>query len=149
MSTPLHHAPDADRRQRACEHALEHYRRAGRPGAISAILVDQVPHLVPGMGTSGEWYQVGAIHEADVDRFLSVYLDAVTGDIQLEQPMQAVVSDVQFAATTVPGRMVFIHQERDEAKRERRENEGDQVRGSHSRLLTFPRRRPSQHGDAR
>src|SRR5690349_12746312 len=119
MKTPRHHAPDANHMQRACEHALEHYRRAGRPGAISTISVDQVPHLVPGMGASGEWYQVGAIHEVDIDRFLSVYLDAVSGDILLEQPMQAVVSDVQFAATTVPGRMVFIHQERDEAERER------------------------------
>jgi hypothetical protein len=147
MNTPCHHAPDANRMQWACEHALEHYRRADRPGAISTISVDPVPHLMPGMGISGEWYQVGAIHEVDVDRFLSVYLDAVSGDILLEQPKQAVMSDAQIAAMS-SGRMVFIHQERDAAERERWENEGGRVRDSRSRLLTFPRRRPSQHGDA-
>jgi len=149
MSTSRHHAPDADRMRWACEHALQHYRRSDRSGVPSTILVDVVPHFVPGMGTSGEWYRVGAVHQVALDRYLGVYLDAVTGDIQLEQPMQAVVSDAQFAAAGHTGTLRLLRPDGDDAGRQYvKKDEGATDRRSGSPLMALPRRRSSQHGDA-
>lgn len=113
MSPSNYHAPDPNHMRWACEHALQHYRRGDRTGSPTTLTVDPVPHFAPGLGASGEWYRVGAISQPALDRHLSVYLDAVTGDILLEQPMQAVESDAQFAAARCAGRMVFIHPESD------------------------------------
>jgi hypothetical protein len=113
-----HHAPDVDTMIQACQDAFRH-RRQVRPADMEVtMLVDPVPHFVPGMGASGEWYRVGALRLTATDHYLTVYLDAVTGQVQVEQAMMQVEANVPSAlpgdATQGAGR----------AARERWENEG-------------------------
>lgn len=56
------------------------------------MLVDFVPRFVPGMGVSGEWYRVGALHLRETNQYLTVFLDAVTRQVQVEQPLMTVTS---------------------------------------------------------
>jgi hypothetical protein len=59
------------------------------------MLVDLVPRFVPGMGVSGEWYRVGALHLRETNQYLTVFLDAVTRQVQVEQPLMDVRSNVR------------------------------------------------------
>jgi hypothetical protein len=89
--TPQHYAPDAEAMRQACRDAFHHHQRIQPTGQEAGIIVDAVPHFVPGMGMSGEWYRVGALHLMSPNRYLTIYLDAVTGQVQVEQPMMDVV----------------------------------------------------------
>ncbi len=81
-----HHAPDATAMRQACLDAL-HHRLLRKDDPEVNVTVDIVPHFVPGMGTSGEWYRIGALHLLSTDSYLTVYLDAVTHKVQVEQAM--------------------------------------------------------------
>ena len=99
-----HHAPDAAAMRLACEDALRHRRRYQTGDAEVRVIVDAVPHLIPGMGRSGEWYRVGVLHLVTFDHDLTVYLDAVSGRVQVEQPLMQVARQVPPMATPLgPG----------------------------------------------
>ena len=83
-------APDAQAMLLACQDALRCRLRYQASDAEVRMIVDDVPHFVPGMGKSGEWYRVGVLHLVTFDHDLTVYLDAVTGQVQVEQPLMQV-----------------------------------------------------------
>jgi hypothetical protein len=83
-------APDAQAMLLACQDALRCRLRYQTGDAEVRIHVDDVPHFVPGMGKSGWWYRVGVLHLVTFDHDLTVYLDAVTGQVQVEQPLMQV-----------------------------------------------------------
>jgi hypothetical protein len=76
----------------ACQDAFRHRRLLRRADGEVTMLVDAVPHFVPGMGASGEWYRVGVLHLASADHYLAVYLDAVSGQVQVEQALMDVIA---------------------------------------------------------
>jgi hypothetical protein len=98
--TPHHHAPDADAMRTACRDAFLHRQEIQSTGPEASIIVDAVPHFVPGLGMSGEWYRVGALHLLSPNRYLTIYLDAMTGQVQVEQPMLDVVPSREEDADT-------------------------------------------------
>jgi hypothetical protein len=115
-----HHAPDAAAMRQACDEALQHLLPRTTDPELTAI-TDPVPHFVPGMGTSGEWYRVGSLHLVATDRYLTVYLDAVTGKVQVEQAMM----DVDSRAPVIPS--VPMRRPGNALARDRWENEGGAI----------------------
>jgi hypothetical protein len=83
-------APDSGSMLRACQDARDKLLRVRSGGSPIRLCVDSVPHFVPGMGESGEWYRVGAVHLVASDHYLAVFLDAVTGQAQVEQTLMDV-----------------------------------------------------------
>ena len=83
-------APDAEAMLLACQDALRCRLRYQTGDAEVRMLVNDVPHFVPGMGKSGGWYRVGVLHLVTFDHDLTIYLDAVTGQVQVEQPLMQV-----------------------------------------------------------
>lgn len=90
-----HHAPATESMLQACQDAFLHRRAIGPADGDVTMLVDNVPRFVPGMGASGEWYRVGALHLLVTNQYLTVYLDAVTGRVQVEQAMMEVDSSTR------------------------------------------------------
>lgn len=82
--------PTAIAMLRACEDALHHCRRYQSADAMIRMLVDDLPQGAPDKAGSGEWYRVGVLHLVTFDHTLAVYLDAVTGRVQVEQPLMQV-----------------------------------------------------------
>jgi hypothetical protein len=87
-----HHAPDTASRIQACQDAFRHRLALDLRDGDVTTLIDSVPRFVPGMGASGEWYRVGALHLLVTNQYLTVYLDAVTGHVQIEQALMDVDS---------------------------------------------------------
>jgi len=94
--------PNAQAMLLACEDAMRHRRRYQAGDAAIHMLVDDVPQVVPDMRSSGEWYRVGVLHLVTFDHRLTVYLDAVTGRVQVEQPLMQVAR--QFPPAAAPYR---------------------------------------------
>lgn len=90
--TQHYSAPDAEAMAQACQDAYDHRRRVYPDGPAMTVVTDEVPHFVPGMGISGEWYRIGALHLTATHRYLTVFLDAVTGQVQVEQTLMDVVT---------------------------------------------------------
>ncbi len=79
-------APLADQMRQACFQARQFWHQRYPDLAIRLHIAD-VPQFVPGLGSSGETYRVGAIELVHQANFLAVFLDVVTRRILIEQPL--------------------------------------------------------------
>jgi hypothetical protein len=86
MVVHSHRAPWPDEMRRACLRARRYWHHRF-PDVAIRLHVDDVPQFVPGMGAEGETYRVGAILLVEANQYLTVYLNAVTGRVQVEQPL--------------------------------------------------------------
>jgi len=72
--------------RQACLRARQFWHRQ-HPELSIRLHIDDVPQFVPGLGRTGETYRVGAIHLVEDGDYLTVYLDPLTGRVQVEQPL--------------------------------------------------------------
>jgi hypothetical protein len=86
MSIHSYQAPSLDEMRRACLRARQYWHQRF-PDVAIRLHVEEVPQFVPGMGAEGESYRIGALLLVAANQYLTVYLNAVTGRIQVEQPL--------------------------------------------------------------
>lgn len=86
MPISNHQAPTSEQMRIACQQARQFWHDV-HPNEPIHLNVDDVPQFVPGLGDSGETYRVGSLHLTNLRIFLAVYLDVVTGKVQMEQPL--------------------------------------------------------------
>lgn len=81
-----HQAPQPDAMRVACLRARQFWHQQ-YPDLAIRLHIEEVPQFVPGLGSTGESYRVGAIQLVEAGDFLTVYLDTMSGRVRVEQPL--------------------------------------------------------------